>query len=193
MANEMFFLQLITEALRQPDPKQALRQAFEQIHRLGQQPDHEVGYRQFLRFMEATHTAFREGSFDEEDYPVLVEPASAMVVELVLDRDNKEVGRRRFSRDVRIQSWPDLRPGHYRLSIASGRVVWEEVLTQGDLIWGQAFPGRSLPMAADTGGPERQSSRRVRLPDSGVEVAVFPGLETGVLEVALLSMRPGEL
>ncbi len=52
MANEMFFLPLLANALEQKDAKNALLKAFEEIQARGQQEAYRDGYRQFQSFHE---------------------------------------------------------------------------------------------------------------------------------------------
>ena len=51
MSNDLYFLPIIADALRQAEPKEALRAAFEEIKALGQHPQYEQGFLQFQRFM----------------------------------------------------------------------------------------------------------------------------------------------
>jgi hypothetical protein len=51
MAKDLYFLSIIADALRQPEPKAALRAAIEEIITLGQRPEYEQGFLQFQRFM----------------------------------------------------------------------------------------------------------------------------------------------
>ena len=77
----------------------------------------------------------------------------------------------------------NLRPGHYVLRLNTGRVLWQEELTERDLIWAAAFPGRDLDLAADTGGLAPPMSREFRLLDGDLIIRVFPGIDSGRLEV----------
>jgi hypothetical protein len=78
---------------------------------------------------------------------------------------------------------PDQVPGHYVLSMDSGRILWETELTANDLTWTGAFPGRSLPLAAATSDHEDQPSQTISLLNGEIIVNVYPGLERGRLEI----------
>ena len=51
MTKDLYFLSIIADALRQPDPKVALRAAIEEIITLGQRPEYARGFLQFQHFM----------------------------------------------------------------------------------------------------------------------------------------------
>jgi len=76
-------------------------------------------------------------------------------------------------------------PGHYALSVATGWVIWQGDLTEGDLIWTAAFPGAPLDLAAATGETQTGSTRQFRLLDGEITLQVFAGLETGRLDITV--------
>jgi hypothetical protein len=51
MSKDLYFLAIIADALRRPEPKSALRPAIEEIKTLGQRPEYQRGFLQFQRFM----------------------------------------------------------------------------------------------------------------------------------------------
>jgi hypothetical protein len=51
MNNRMYFLDLITDALKQPDPKPLIVKALFKIDQLGKNPQYRKGFLQFQRFM----------------------------------------------------------------------------------------------------------------------------------------------
>jgi hypothetical protein len=52
MNKNLYFVQIIAEALQAPEPRQEIKKAFEKIKHLGQQPEYHQGYLQFQQFME---------------------------------------------------------------------------------------------------------------------------------------------
>lgn len=52
MSKDLYFIHLIADAFQQPDPKLALKAAFEKILKLGQLPEYARGFEQFKRFIE---------------------------------------------------------------------------------------------------------------------------------------------
>ena len=75
--------------------------------------------------------------------------------------------------------------GCYALRLDMGLVLWEEVLTAADLLWTEAFGGKELVLAAEDGEVRRQPSREVKVPDAGLILRIFPGIESGSLEIEL--------
>jgi len=51
MTKDLYFIRLIADAFQQPDPKMAIKAAFEKIPELGQLPEYEQGFWQFKRFI----------------------------------------------------------------------------------------------------------------------------------------------
>ena len=51
MNNDLYFIPIIAEALRQKDPEGALRRAFDRIKLLGEQQPYVIGFEQFESFM----------------------------------------------------------------------------------------------------------------------------------------------
>lgn len=76
-----------------------------------------------------------------------------------------------------------LQPGHYELALATGRIIWEDDLADEDLLWPAAFPGKPVPLAADTGQTDEPASRVVSLMEGQVVLHVLPGIESGRLRI----------
>lgn len=77
-----------------------------------------------------------------------------------------------------------LRPGHFTLTLASGRVLWEEDLEPKDLFWAAAFPGKPVLAAADTGDELPGGiAQEHRLFDGEFVIRVWPSIESGEMEL----------
>ena len=76
-------------------------------------------------------------------------------------------------------------PGRYSIRLDTGRVIWEGVLGEADLIWAKAFPDQPLELAADTGGAEVTATRKIELMDGLMVLRVIPGIESGRLQIFL--------
>lgn len=74
-------------------------------------------------------------------------------------------------------------PGHYRMCLESGRVLWERDLTDQDLVWAAAYPRRALPMAADSGDSSAEPTHEVSLIGGRVVLCVLPGVESGSIAI----------
>ena len=51
--NNLYFVPIIAQALESDDPTRAMDEAFREIRLLGEQPDYEVGFRQFQEFIKS--------------------------------------------------------------------------------------------------------------------------------------------
>ncbi len=76
-------------------------------------------------------------------------------------------------------------PGHYTIALATGRIIWQGLLAERDLIWTEAYPGRALRLSADTGEPEGKPTQQVRVLEGDVVLRVFAGLESGRIEITM--------
>lgn len=85
------------------------------------------------------------------------------VVGLRLMRDRAVIAHLELDCEHPRQSIGSILPGDYALETESGRLLWEARLTARDLLWGAAFPGRALDLAADTGEPPAIVTREERL------------------------------
>jgi hypothetical protein len=90
-----------------------------------------------------------------------------------------------FDREPPRASVGRVLPGDYSLALETGRVIWEGHLTARDLLWSAAFPERALDLAADTGGRPTTMTREEQLLGGELALRVFPGLESGRIEVEL--------
>ena len=70
-------------------------------------------------------------------------------------------------------------PGRYTVRFSNGRILWEGDLLREDLIWTYAFPGRDLPLAAETKSYRQKPTRSMTLLDGELIVNVYAGLESG--------------
>lgn len=83
MANELYFVPIIVRALEGPSPKTELLKAFQVIEQLGQEPDHQQGYAQFLLFMREIG---RQASQHDPNLQSQMEDAMAStIIELATD------------------------------------------------------------------------------------------------------------
>ncbi len=85
----------------------------------------------------------------------------------------------------------NLKPGYYLVKMDTGRVIWEEELTEQELIWAAAFPGQDLDLAADTGEGAARATREINLLGGEVKIRVFPETESGCLEFRIRGSNLG--
>ena len=187
MSDDLFIVPIIAEALQHSDPRGAMREAFERIRTIGQEPRYHTGYQQFLRFMDSVNESLWTDAPEEVGAQLLDEMDRPTSVELVLERDDTPVARCSFEQSSGTRTMGSISPGQYRLRTDTGCVLWEGVLAQREVVWAGAFPGKDLSMAADTGGLRRQPTQKIDLLDETLHVSVYPGLETGTIEITLES------
>ena len=220
MSRDLYFIRLIAQALRTPDPKGALREAFEEIRAIGQQPDHTAGYQQFLRFidmvrqdhgqsqrdtepddtersldnavadlaedlieLDRSESSPREDDYNEIRGQILLVMDRPPVRELHIETDGQVLTHCVLDEKAGTQVVTDVRPGHYRMTIETGLVLWDGILEEQDLLWSHAAPRRPLEMAADTDESPTEPSRILDLLDGAIVAHVFPGVESGTIEI----------
>ena len=176
MANGLFFLPILVRALVQTDLKQALLKAFAQIRQLGEREEYRIGFEQFLFFIARID---QESNRNEDPYIISREALGAIACELALTRNSeplREVSLDAYHREVIFSG---IKPGLYVLQLFTGRIIWQAQLGAKDLIWTQAFPGRPLALAADTGAGEVPTTQTVDLLGGELVLQIHPGPECG--------------
>jgi hypothetical protein len=109
----------------------------------------------------------------------------ATCMEMVLCRGGDELLRIPAQSVHAAHEIRGISPDMYSLTLTTGWRVWESTLTEDDIEWARAFPRHPFQMAADTDKVKRVPSRTWRILDETIELRLFPGIETGVLEVLI--------
>lgn len=169
MSNDLFFIPLIESALREPDPREALRVAFDQIVAIRGRSEYERGYEQFLRFLKAMEAA----------------PCAAVErpggIEVLVECDGVPIPTERPGHAAATWIARGCVPGTYRIRTDTGWTLWEVSLTSEQLMWAEAHRDQDLHMAADSVEVESAPSMELSLLDRNVTLQVFPGLDGGTL------------
>ena len=189
MTDDLFFIPMIARALRQPDPKAAMIDAFERIRAMGRESRYQRGYDQLLEFMDSCLTARLEDAPEEVGTLILEELDRPMSAEVVVERNDVVVTSCSFEQSIGTHVVNDIEPGDYRLKLDTGRILWEGNLSEKDLVWSKAYPGEGLAVAADSEEGPRHATRKVSLLDGTLTLRVYPGVETGSLEIELRDTR----
>ena len=192
MPDDLFFIPMIAKALRKPDPKAAMIDTFERIRAMGREPRYQRGYQQLIDFMDSAVTGRLEDAPEEVGALILDGLGREMSVEVIIERDNEVVATRSFKDAVGAHGVNDVKPGNYRLKLDTGRLLWEGQLTDDDLVWSKARPRQNLPVAADSEEIRRKPTREIDLLDGTAVLRVYPGVETGSLEIELKNARSDE-
>ena len=187
MRDEIFFIPIIAQALQQPDPGQAMREAFGRIRTMGKESRYSQGYKQFLRFMDSVDNSQLMDEPEQFGAKILEELDRPGTIEAFVERDGDPVGSFSFGESgdfTGSQTIANITPGQYRITLETGRVLWEGSLDQQDVLWSKAWPGESFKMAADSGKPSAQPVRVIDLLDGTLIVRVYAGLEAGFMQIS---------
>jgi hypothetical protein len=175
---DLYFLPILARALEPPRTHDTLQAAFDEIMRVGRQPDHARGFTQFVRFMavianardradqlarlseydRVTEAAFSEPSADAEERRIrleLLQSANAWrayeaLRAEVASAESREIGPGiRLTREQQVVGDAVFDDTHARVSV--GGIVpghYELVLDTGRLLWEAELAARDCQWAA---------------------------------------------
>jgi len=185
MVKDLYFIPIIEQALQGEDLDEGLREAFTRIIRKGQEPGYGHAFEQFQRFMEEVKSAHALMG-EEEQLDLSVDAiAQLFPLQIIIEKEEQLFETYQFDRIPDRYSIKNIIPGEYRLKMETGRIFWKGFITEKDCIWRKAYPGQPLKLAADTGEQELRPTRSVPLLGGMVLLNIYPGVETGVLEIEL--------
>ena len=173
MANELYFVPILQEALQDPEPGPALGRALDTIQRLGAQVDYRSGFENFRQFIQEVWSCHDLIGGDQ---------VSELIIELATDASAFDRAQLEAAMKV-IDSNPDWKNEYEQLRSQVGLILWEGQLTGRDLLWADAFGPESLELAAETANVQRRPTRRVVLLGGEVILRVFARIEGGEIEV----------
>ena len=81
MNNDLYFIEIISNALGSKDTESSLKQAFEQIKSLGAKPGYEQGFEQFQQFMDIVNTHTKKKETDTLNADLI----SELIIDLATD------------------------------------------------------------------------------------------------------------
>ena len=183
MNDDLYFIPILAKALSEPARREALRTSFERVEALGRQPRFRQGHTQFRRFMAQVAQAQRLDSWRAIADPVTGITQTAVTVTI----DNSPLGTAALSLLQPQTVLPNLSPGHLRLKLDTGLVLWEGSVHSEDVLWGHVELGQPLPLAAAKVGPGARPSRTVMLENQGLRLRFYAGLELGSVELTLMA------
>lgn len=125
------------------------------------------------------------GPWLKDEYEALARTCEARPKAFTLQLlvDGQSIAELTFKTAVDRRAVNGIRPGRYVLRLDTGLVLWEGTLTAADLIWTAAFEGQNLALAAEAGEVRHRPSRELRIPNAGLTLRIFPGVERGSLEI----------
>jgi hypothetical protein len=170
--DRLHFIPMLEQALKSPDPKSALADAFDQIKQSGT-PE---AYSQFEIFMDEAYRRCEEIGMDITEF-------ICPVIQLL--SNDRVVGELTFSQSLKTNSIGNIVPGRYQLKLNTGRIIWEGELTPEELIWSEAFPEQKLELAAETIDAEKTPTREIMVWDGEIIIRTYAGIESGSIEIKL--------
>ena len=110
-------------------------------------------------------------------------------LEITVFEADRCLGTISLTPEARLGALGGLIPGPYRLCLQTGWVIWEQRLTERDLLWARAFPGQSLDLAAATEEISSGMTREETLLGGDLVLRVYPGPEGGTIRIELRNSR----
>ena len=202
MAEKLYFIKLLQQALQQPEPQKALQKAFDKIAALGKQHGYEQGHKQFLHFMSLVQ-ANLDGRQAQKEADQRIEPNAHQYLEhiktllngyepehmlpgLIVERDGAPFATLMVDVGKTANVIEGVRPGYYSIRLDTGRRLWQGRLSSRDIVWREAFPEEPLALAADTDQRQATASREISLGEGDLLLRVIPGRKSGRLEIGYL-------
>ncbi len=126
----------------------------------------------------------------QEEYDQLVaeiEELSQMLeaVEVVIFRNNEPFKSVTFDDVPGSKTIERITAGFYKISFASGNTIWQGKLTEQDLVWARAYPGRPFDLAADTTGSWPKPVKQLSLFHGDVVIRIYPSIESGSMKITI--------
>jgi hypothetical protein len=107
------------------------------------------------------------------------------IPEIIIGRNGERISSIPCERLPVTKEIRNVKPGLYSLKLNTGRLIWEEELTERELLWAVAFPREALDLAADTWDIAARATRKIVLLNGELIIRVFPEIESGHLELTI--------
>ena len=183
MQDDLYFIPIIAQALEGPDQRAALRQALQRIREMGRQDRYRAGFRMFLEFLRLACGPQGQRQVTEAASRTAERAAGDAWITVSIEKDGAPLAVCTFEPGCGPKTVQSVTPGHYRIKLQTGRVLWQGHLTDQDVRFGD------IPMAAGVGEPPPPREERAVHGDGILVLRVRPGLEAGTLELGLA--KPG--
>ena len=165
----LFFLRIIIQAAIGRQLRSKFAAAWAEIVSLGSLPEYSAGVQQVRLFMQEVHSALQRH-----------------LLRLVLLRQSHFAGAVELSPAYPLAVLSGIKPGAYQLVDSQGKGLWSTTLLERHLLWGKAYPGQPLPLAADDTNERRQKATiSASVLGGRLSIQVKPGLEFGSIELVL--------
>ena len=174
-------MRVIAEALQKPDSKTEIEGALRKVKAMGQLPEYQLGFKQFKRFMAEMNDSVKKHFEEPADMKDTVE--KDLPLEIVIERNGENIISIPVKGGPFSEKIQNIKPGQFDVKLKTGRLLWQGVLTDQDLIWTTAFPEKDLAIAADTGDRAEHITREITLLEGDLIMRVIPELESGCIEL----------
>ena len=189
MNYDLYFIPIITEALKASNKTEAIKDAFAKIEQLGQEQPYQRGYRQFCMLMHEVNLAQEQIDGDAIERRLIDYFGNQHTLHIIIEKDQAILKTLEFSFEGSSAILKDICPGSYRVALAGGLGIWQDRLTEADVFLHKT-PGESnLKMAADTEGAEPQPSRIESPLGGAVELSLYPGFHAGSIKITVQKLR----
>ena len=165
MTDDLYFIRILAGTFSGRAPATAMRRALQDVVALKTRPEYGRGFAQFCQFM--------------------AEVARHLTVRFVVERDHVVLATPSVHPFLGTVMVDGVVPGSYTLRLSTGLVVWQNSLSEKDLLRASAFGGQELKLAAGTAPAPRRFSRRESLLNGEVVLYVFPGVEYGAIGIEI--------
>ncbi len=105
-------------------------------------------------------------------------------LEFEVEKSGKIIGALRFAKDDEQKTLENITPGFYKVRLASGMLLWEGEVSHDQLIWTEAFPGKKLDLAADTGEGITGITTTISILGGELSLTIGAGLESGWMMIS---------
>ena len=86
-------------------------------------------------------------------------------IELQLEKNNEVFWKTTINQDAFSATIKNIIPDNYIAKLNTGRILWEDTLSEKDLLWIKAYPEKPLELAADTGIEMRKPTKEFFSPE----------------------------
>ena len=123
-----------------------------------------------------------------EEYAMLCEDAEKAAnfiekINVIVEKDDKLFCSLPVEEKAVTRNIHNIKPGNYTVRMDTGRIIWEDRLSEKDLLWAYAYPEQGLRLAADTGETIELKTREIHVLDGDITIEVYPGVESGRIEL----------
>ncbi len=104
-------------------------------------------------------------------------------LEIILERNEESMDSIPLKKLPVVKRIAHVKPGYFEVKLNTGHILWQGNFIEKDLLWTKAFPERDFELAADTGDANQSVTKELRLLNDELIIRVFPGIESGRLEI----------